>query len=116
MMIKAYKLCKPALLIFVTGLLFNCTGSKIQIDLPATHPAHPQAQEAHFNPVANPFAGGLSESIDISDSHGEQVEKPVHQDKMGSHHGHSMNPGEDNHPVDMHRENHHQKPRGGIDQ
>ena len=104
---------KLVFLMLVTGFIFNCTSGKVQVDLPSTHPAHPRAPEANFNPVANPFADGLSDSIDFSGSNGEQIEKSIHHDKMGGHHGHSMKPGEEKHPVDMHKENHHQKPRGG---
>ena len=118
MILKAYRWSKPAFLVFMTGFLFNCASSKIQIDLPSTHPAHPQAQEASFSPVANPFTGelGLSESMDPAEPHSDQAETSPHQEKMGGHHGHSMNPVEDKHPVDMHREDHHQNPRGGTNQ
>ena len=115
MTIKIDTWLKLLILMILTGFLFNCTSGKIQIDLPPTHPAHPQAREVKKSPVANPFAGGLSDSINFSEPDGEPVEKSTHQDKMGGHHGHSMKTGEENHPVDTHKGNHHQKPRGETD-
>jgi hypothetical protein len=116
MIIKAHRWSKLLILISMTGFLFNCASSKIKVDLPVTHPAHPQAQEASFSPVANPFTGGLSESMDPAEPHRDQAETSTHQEKGGGHHDHSMNPDEDRHPGDKHREDHHQKPRGGTDQ
>ena len=42
-------------LLIMTLFIIGCASEPIKVDLPATHPANPGAQEAKFAPPPNPF-------------------------------------------------------------
>ena len=42
-------------LLIMTLFIIGCASEPIKVDLPASHPANPGAQEAKFTPLPNPF-------------------------------------------------------------
>ena len=42
-------------IVLVFFFIIGCASEPVKVDLPANHPANPQAQEAEFTPPPNPF-------------------------------------------------------------
>ena len=85
-------------LMTLAALLGGCSGSSVQLELPSSHPAHPQATESLYRPPPNYFEGrllgGPPQTGDKMKMQHETTPKP----EMGGHSGHDT----DGQPVDDH--------------
>ena len=81
---RLYFFASLTLAIFLSG----CSGSSVRLELPDSHPAHPQATDPLFQPPPNYFEGRLlgepSQTGDIM----KMQQAPAHGHKMESHSGH----------------------------
>jgi len=50
--LRAYGIFLILLMLF---FIIGCASEPVKVDLPANHPANPEAQEAEFTPPPNPF-------------------------------------------------------------
>ena len=103
-----------ALLIILTGSLIGCASGTVQSDLAPSHPAHPQAPEAVYRPLPNPFQGGPSQ---MNHQEGTEVESSApaghHGETSGDHEKSSMLPGTDDHAAGSSGMDHRKLKHGG---
>lgn len=81
-----------------TAILAGCSGGAVQLDLPSSHPAHPQATESLYRPPPNYFEGRLLGGPPQSGDKMKMQKAPAQGHKMESHSGH----GGEAQPMDDH--------------
>ena len=77
------------LILLMSFFIIGCVSEPVKIDLPANHPANPEAQEAEFTPPPNPF------QEDVTAMKGESTQdsmmKPkTHEESGEQHMNHNM--------------------------
>lgn len=68
-------------------LLSGCSGSSVQLELPSSHPAHPQAAQSLYQPPPNYFEGRLLGGQGHS-SDKLKMQPPPSDHMTGGHSGH----------------------------
>jgi len=69
--------------------IIGCASEPVKVDLPANHPANPEAQEAEFTPPPNPFQEDIT--VMKGESTSDSMMKPkTHEESGKQHMDHNM--------------------------
>jgi hypothetical protein len=74
------------LIIMIVFFLIGCAGEALKIDLPANHPANPQAPESAFVAPPNPF----QESIPMAAQEADSGSSMTHEEQPSMQQPHMM--------------------------
>jgi hypothetical protein len=82
----------------LTFFIIGCVSDPVKVDLPENHPANPEAQEAAFIPLPNPFREDVSamtmesttDSMMKHKPHDERGQKQMHHDMGTKKSGHGQ--------------------------
>lgn len=74
-----------SLILLTSFFIIACASEPVKVDLPANHPANPQAQGTVFIPPPNPFLNDIPMAAhegDSSSSTAHEKHQPAHQHHM----------------------------------
>lgn len=76
-------------ILLVTFFMIGCVSDPVEVDLPANHPANPEAQEAEFIPPPNPFQEDVS-SMKMESTTESMVKHKPQKESGKQHMNHHM--------------------------
>jgi hypothetical protein len=117
MVTQPRKLSLYALLTILAGASIGCASGTVQPELAPSHPAHPQATEAVYRPLPNPFQGGPSMTDHQEGTEVESAAPAVHHGKTsGDQEKSPMLPAMDDHGAGSSGMDHSKPEHGGHSQ
>ena len=76
-------------IVLMIFFIIGCASEPVKVDLPANHPANPEAQEAEFAPPPNPFQEDVT--VMKGESTPDSMMKPkTHEESGKQHMDHNM--------------------------
>jgi hypothetical protein len=107
MPLKGFTLNCLVTFFFAAAAFSGCAVAPVNTQLPADHPANPQAPEPVYRPPPNPFQESFgAQQLKGTLPPGEQPASPA-TEPSGHHPGHESDPGASNEPI----HDHHQESR-----
>jgi hypothetical protein len=77
------------LILLMSFFTIGCASEPVKVDLPANHPANPEAQEAEFTPPPNPFKEDVT-AMKGGSAPDSMMKHKTHEESGEQHMGHNM--------------------------